>query len=328
MLITPRFAHEVYVLTPQQISHDKHEYSPNVFHTLSNSHNLHLFIAISLLALIILGFALFLKSTKPFRKLGKLIDRTTIIAPDIIRIAFGVSLIISAKNNAVFGPELPLPSFPLAGLLRIALVVIGITLTLGIFIRLFSWLAILLWVFVFATKGWYILTYTNYLGEAIAVVLLSVQTLSFDSLIARLRHIKVTRPKFEQYSMPVARLLFGFSILYAAINVKFVASALSLDVVNRYHLTHYLPFDPLFVVLGAGLIECLIAVLFLLGLLQRFNTVFFLMFLALSLLFFKESVWPHYLLIALSIGIFLHKPDMWTLDRHLFIKQRVAKATK
>ncbi len=328
MLIAPRLAHEVYVLTSQQISHDEHGYSPNVFHALSSSHNLRLFIIFLVLTFATLGFMLFLKSTRLFKAVGKFIDKATVIAPDVIRIAFGLSLIISAKNNAVFGPELPINSFPLPGLLRIALVVIGVALTLGIFIRAFGWLAVALCLFVFATKGWYILTYTNYLGEAMAVVLLPIQTISLDGLIAKLRHIKIPRPRYEQYSMPVARILFGFSLLYAAINVKFVTSALSLDVVNRYSLTHYFPFDPLFVVLGAGLIEILIAVLYILGLLQRFNTIFFLIFLSLSLFFFKESVWPHYLLIALGIGIFLHKPDIWALDRRLFNKQKFAKSTK
>ncbi len=101
-------------------------------------------------------------------------------------------------------------------------------------------------------------------------------------------------------------------------------TALSLDVVNRYHLTHYFPFDPLFVVLGAALIEVTVALLYMAGLLQRFTTVIFLVFMSLSLIFFKESVWPHYLLIALGIGIFLHQPDKWALDRYLF-RTRIAK---
>lgn len=101
-------------------------------------------------------------------------------------------------------------------------------------------------------------------------------------------------------------------------------TALSLDVVNRYHLAHYFPFDPLFVVLGAALIEVTVALLYMAGLLQRFTTVIFLVFMSLSLIFFKESVWPHYLLIALGIGIFLHQPDKWALDRYLF-RTRIAK---
>lgn len=317
-----RFAHEVYVLTPKQINQDQSQKSTNVLQALANSHNLRLFIFWSLFTLAILGLVLFLKSTKPFQKLGRFIDKATPIAPDIIRIAFGVSLIISAANNAVFGPELPLESFGLSGLLKIALVVAGIGLTLGLLTRYFAWLAILIFIYVFVSQGWYSLTYVNYLGEAIAVILLPRQNISLDALITKLRHKKIPKFRYERYSMPVARILFGFSILYAAINVKFVTSSLSLDVVNRYHLTNYFPFDPLFIVLGAGLIECLIAILFMLGLLQRFNTIFFLTFLTLSIMFFKESVWPHYLLIALAVGIFLHKPDMWALDRYLFKKSR------
>ena len=95
-------------------------------------------------------------------------------------------------------------------------------------------------------------------------------------------------------------------------------TALTLDVVNHYHLTQYFPFKPLFIVLGAGLIELIVSLLYITGLLQRFTTVIFLVFMTLSLLFFKESVWPHYLLIALAIGIFMHKPDIWAADRYLF----------
>jgi hypothetical protein len=129
--------------------------------------------------------------------------------------------------------------------------------------------------------------------------------------------------------MPVARLLFGFSLLYTAISVKFMDTALSLDVVNQYHLTRFFPFAPLFVVLGAGLIELAVSLLYMAGLLQRFTTVIFLGFMGASLLFFKESVWPHYLLIALAVGIFLHEPDKWAADRYLFAaRPRKQKGTK
>jgi hypothetical protein len=68
--------------------------------------------------------------------------------------------------------------------------------------------------------------------------------------------------------------------------------------------------------------------LYMAGLLQRFTTVIFLLFMSLSLMFFKESVWPHYLLIALGIGIFLHKPDMWAADGHLFNPEHKSKGNK
>jgi uncharacterized membrane protein YphA (DoxX/SURF4 family) len=132
----------------------------------------------------------------------------------------------------------------------------------------------------------------------------------------------------NNWGMPVARVLFGFALLYTAISVKIVYPAEPLQVVNQYHLTNFFPFDPGFVVLGAGLTEVLIAVLYMLGLLQRLTTIVFVTFIVLSLLYFKEAVWPHYLLLGLGIGIFLHKPDAWSLDYLLFKKRPSKKSSK
>jgi uncharacterized membrane protein YphA (DoxX/SURF4 family) len=160
------------------------------------------------------------------------------------------------------------------------------------------------------------LTYANYLGEAIAIYLLPYQHMSIDFLFTKKR-TQAKRMKFERYSMPIARVLFGFSLLYTALTVKFMDTALSLDVVNHYNLTRFFPFDPLFVVLGAALIELLVSLLIITGFLQRFTSVLFLAVMTLSLIFFKESVWPHYLLIGLGVGVFLHRPDVWSLDTRL-----------
>jgi uncharacterized membrane protein YphA (DoxX/SURF4 family) len=311
------FAHEVYVLTPLQIEQDQNLSSPNVWQALSSGSNLWTLIIGVVVALVVLSLMLWLKSTKPFGKLGKFIDKATYFAPDLIRVAFGMSLLLSASHHSLFGPELPLSSFPLQGFSSSILIILGVSLTVGIFSKLMSIAAIVLFCLAFTFEGWYMLTYINYLGEAIAVLLLPIQNLSLDRLIARFRHSKVSKSQFQDYSLPVARILFGLSIIYAAVNVKFVTSSLSVDVVNRYHLTNYFHFDPLMIVLGAGLVEVLIGLLYVFGLLQRFNTVFFLVFLTLSLLFFKEDIWPHYLLIALALGIFLHKPDRLTLDSKL-----------
>lgn len=325
----PYFAHEVYVLTPGQIKQDQAVSSPNVWHALGSGNNLRILIFGLVFMTAIFGLMLWLKSTKPFQKLGKFIDKATYFAPDLIRLAFGVSLLLSASHHALFGPELPLENFPFHSIVNLVLVVLGVGLTLGIFSRILSAGAIILFCFAFITKGWYMLTYVNYLGEALAVFLLPVQNLSLDKLVTKLRRSKISKPRFESFSLPATRLLFGFSIIYAAVNVKFVTANLSVDVVNRYHLTNYFHFDPMMIVLGAGLIEVLVGLLYMLGLLQRLNTVFFLVFLALSLSFFKEDVWPHYLLIALALGIFLHKPDKWALDGHtLHLKSEYKNAER
>jgi len=317
-----QLAHEVYVLTPGQTILDQQADSPNPFTALSDPANVKLFLLFAVLTLAILVFALFLKSIKPMQRLGKFIDKASVFAPDLIRVAFGASLVLSATNNSLFGPELPLYSFPMPEVFKVLLLVAGIGLILGVLTSLFAALAGLFFVYGFLYEGIYMLTYVNYLGEALAVMLFPVQNFSVDRLILRLRKLKPAKPKFAKYSMPTARLLFGFSLLWTALSVKLADSALSLDVVEQYNLTDYFQFDPLFIVLGAALVESLIAILYMLGLLQRFNTVFFLIFLTLSITFFKEDIWPHYLLIALGIGIFLHKPDDWALDKYLFAAKR------
>jgi uncharacterized membrane protein YphA (DoxX/SURF4 family) len=275
-----------------------------------------LFICFALLIIGLFTFALYLKFQPAFAKLGKKIDRTTIIAPDIIRLAFGASLLFSASHNALFGPELPLHSLFAGKLIKVCLWVCGTGLIIGLWNRLWAWIMIAIWTLALLLKGPYLLTYSNYLGEAIAVILLPLQKMSVDGLMTGKAKAKRLM-KHARFSMPIARLLFGLSLIYTAISVKFMDTSITLDVVRHYHLTHFFPFDPLFVVLGAALIEVMVSILYLSGLLLRFTSIIFLIVLSLSLMFFRESVWPHYLLIALGVGVFLHKPDDWTADAYL-----------
>lgn len=314
------FGHEVYVLDSKAITADQHDHTVNMWSALSSGHNKVTFLTFALLIGVIFGIALFMKSREFFKKLGRQIDKATIFAPDIIRIAFGASLLFSASHSALYGPELPLHSIAGGKIIQGLLWVSGTALILGIWSRVWSALMAAVWVYVFAIKGNYLLTYCNYLGEAIAVFLLPLQRMSIDYMITGRQKAKKIMA-YADYSMPIARILFGVSLLYTAVSVKFMDTALSLDVVNQYDLTKYFPFDPLFVVLGAGLIEVTISLLYIFGVLQRFTTIIFLIFMSLSLFFFKESVWPHYLLIGLGIGIFLHKPDKWSADRYLYTKK-------
>lgn len=313
--IPTHFGHEVYVLTPQQISSGRQAAKIHPLQVLSNSRDLKTFIIYGLLITGSLLAALYLKSQPIFQKLGRFIDRATYFAPDIIRVSLGASLIAAAHFHAVFGPELPISHFPLHQFFEPFLYISGISIVVGLFSRWWGAIVSVFWLLIFVDQGWYTLTYLNYLGEALALLLIRRQNISLDALLFK-KPSKTTN--YSQWAMPIARILFGLALVYAAINVKFVTAKLSLDVVNQYHLTHYFHFDPLFVVLGAGLVEILMAGLFMLGLLQRLNALAFMTFITLSLLYFKEAVWPHYLLLGLAAGIFLHKPDRLALDGRLF----------
>lgn len=317
-----KFAHEVYVLTPQKIA-EKWDQKLSLWQTLSSFGNMSRFLIGSFIILGLLSLVLFLKTRNTFKRIGRFIDRATVFAPDVIRVAFGVSLIMSGLEKSLYGPELPLELFPASFFLKPLLIISGIALIVGWLNRWFAMAMAGLWALSFADQGWYMLNYINYFGEAVAVMLLPAQTLSVDGWLAKKNKVKLKRFVLPaDYYLSVARILFGFSIIFAAIQVKVAHTALSYEVVNQYHLTQYFQFDPLFVVLGAALIESLIGILYIFGLMIRFNTIVFLIFLTLSITFFKESVWPHYLLIGLGIGIFLHRPDNFTLDKYLFAKRK------
>lgn len=327
-IIFPRYiAHEVYVLDSRSTVAGGQNHTINIWHALSDSRSWLTFIICASLIAGLFGFALYLKSTPFFKSLGSRIDKASLFAPDLIRIAFGASLLFSASHASLYGPELPLHSFVGGRIIQALLWVCGTALIIGLWSRLWATLAGLIWAWALLTKGVYMLTYVNYLGEAAAIYLLPLQRMSLDYIVTnKNKAIRIT--KHARYSMPITRILFGLSLLYTAISVKFMDTALSLDVVNHYHLAHYFPFPPLFIVLGAGLIEVTVALLYMAGLLQRFTTIIFLVFMTLSLLFFKESVWPHYLLIAIAIGIFLHKPDNLAADKYLFSENKPPPVTR
>ncbi|HSX25180.1 MAG TPA: DoxX family membrane protein, partial [Candidatus Andersenbacteria bacterium] len=114
-------------------------------------------------------------------------------------------------------------------------------------------------------------------------------------------------------SFLILRILFGTALIYASMYAKFLHSDLALDTVNDYHLTQFFPFTPLFLVLGAFLIETLIGLAFMLGFAIRFFALFFLTFLTMSILFFGESVWPHAILFGVAIVLFFHGYDKFTV---------------
>ena len=315
------FAHEVYVLDDKTINTDLHNHSVNIWSALNTTQNWIWFVVFGLCIATLFLLAFYLRYRPFFEAIGKRLDKTMWFVPDIIRIAFGASLIFSAWHGALYGPELPLSSITGGAVLHIFLWVAGTALIIGWQNRIWATLTLVVWAWALLLKGPYLFTYMNFVGEAIAIILLPVQRLSIDYLMTG-KQKAAQLMKYAHYSMPVGRVLFGFSLLYTAISVKFMDTAMTLSVVTHYDLTRFFPFDPLFVVLGAALIELAVALLVMSGFALRFTSFVFLFVMTLSLIFFQESVWPHYLLMAFGIGLLLHTPDRWSID-HLATKSKM-----
>ena len=301
-------AHEVYVLSPQTISTAVSTPSPDPLALIvSDAGEFSLWAMIGVIAVA----AVFLISVS--RAVERAVDpflyRLKKWAPLIARLTLGASLLASGYYNALFGPELPLDTlFGAWGMLiRILLIVIGIAIILGLYVRAAGTIMLVIYGVAVVLLNVYMLTYLNYFGEAILCIIL-----------AGGGHMK----KLERYSFAINRVCFGVAALYASWYAKLFHSNLALDTVTQYHLTSYFHFSPLFLVLGALIVESLIGIFLIVGFEIRFTALFFLFFLCLSLSFFGEAVWPHLILLGLCLTMIAHGYDEYSLEGRFLKKGR------
>lgn len=319
-------AHEVYVLDSTTIARDLAATSPNPFSAyFGNEGHFFFWGFVSLVTVSTILFAsvfhLFESSTRPlFSWLKK-------FAHPIARLTLGLSLVSFGIMGKLFGTELSFVQLfgGLTPLMQILVLLCGSALILGFQSRTIALATVALYAYAGFVFGPYIFTYTDYLGVALLLIILGSGALSIDKQF-RLRDW-IDMPglmSLRPYAFPIARMLFGFAIMFASIYAKYLHSQLALDVVLQYNLTHYFPFDPLFVVLGALIIEFLAGLMMFLGIEIRWTGLFLIFWLTLSLLYFKEAIWPHVILFGAGFALFCHGYDRFSLEGY-FLKRRGAE---
>src|SRR3989338_6458731 len=323
-LFVPVFAlaHEVYVLDGATIARDIGTISPNPLDAFfSNKYQFFFwgficFVGFSTIFFMSIFHSLEEHFAPAFARLKK-------YAAPVARITLGISLLACAYQSALFGPELPFYALDPNGVtgLRIMFTISGILITFGIWTRLGAIVLLpALWLFL-VERANYAPTYANYYGEVLFVLLAGG---GMYSLLDDTRWLPTAMRKLlheaGKYAWPLLRIAFGISIVYAALFAKFLHSNLALDTIDKYHLINYFHFDPLFIVLGAFIIETLIGIFFIIGVEIRWNALFFLFWLFLSLIYFGEAVWPHLILIGLNAAFFLNGYDKYSIEGRSFKK--------
>lgn len=316
-------AHEVYVLTSAEIAADMAQPPINLFAVAAAQKETFIVWAMLSLLAVILVFGV--SVSYGLRKYATpLLLKIKPYASYVIQFCLGLSLVASAIGSALFGPELPLWQLfgQYAMLVQVVLYVSGSMIILGLYPRVASAVVMLVFACAIVTQGIYMIGYGTYFGEAL-IILLFGSGYSFRSHAPRFTG-KLARFMFELHKRKyfIMRVFFSMSLLFAAFYAKFIHGALALNTVLDYHLTRYFHFEPLFVVLGAFLIEITVGIFYLIGFELRFTSIFFLVFLTMSLLFFGESVWPHIILIGTAISMFMHGYDEYTVERFWYKKGR------
>jgi uncharacterized membrane protein YphA (DoxX/SURF4 family) len=313
-------AHEVYVLDHQEIANAVAMPSPNPLSAIPGEEKLFLMYGAAI------GFAVILVlilSVSPLfeRVFDPWLMKLKPYAPFIARITLGLSILASGYYGATFGPELPLSQLLPSSLVPafgLVLAFAGIFIILGLLTRVIALLGVALFAALVWVNHSYMLTYVSYLGEFVLISILGGGMWSLDSHIPMFKKLddsaKKLRKKLEPVSFFIMRILFGISLFWASFYSKFWHSNLALDTISDYHLTNYFHFSPLFLVLGAFMVEAVIGAFFALGIEVRLTAIVFTFFLTLSILFFGESVWPHVILFGVNLVIFFHGYDRYTVE--------------
>jgi hypothetical protein len=306
-------AHEAYVLDKDVFQAGLQKTSLDAFGALSRGDNLHTFLVISLAVAVCLVLNFILRHSRLGHTIDNGFERLAPFGPLIIRISIAISFFFSAWTMSWLGPELSLAALPLAHVLQVALFAVSIMLFFGFLTELAALVALLIFSVAAVQFGWYLMTYFNYFGEIIALLLFGGHRFSADRLLFGWRH---WWPRLARYETAIIRVTYGVALIYAAITIKLLHPILTETVVVNYHLTqfHWLfPSDPLLIVFGGALAEMTIGLFILLGFEMRLTILVSLFYITLSLLYFGEAVWPHLLLYGISLNL-LFEPETFTLD--------------
>jgi hypothetical protein len=316
----------VYVLSPQQITLALGIPPFNMFAVLmANLHEFLFWAFIGVLVVFIVFFASILRFLE--NTIDPLFARLRRFAAPIARVTIGLSFLAAAYYQASYGPELPLSSTfgAYTGLVTVILIVMGMMIIFGLYVRIAAIVALVLFSIAVYYHGIYMLTYTNYVGEIIVLLILGAHHGAAPHAPGKgLRGVGARIAKFfAPYSFFLLRVCFGVSLLYASLYAKVIHNNLALMVAelplgHAHSLSYVLGFEPHFLVLGAAIVEIVIATFYILGIEIRFTSLFLLFWLSMSLLYFGEVVWPHIILIGIPIAFICWGYDPYSLEGWLF----------
>lgn len=317
-------AHEVYVLSPEIVAEAMRQPAFSEWQVVLA--NLNLFLLSGAIAIFLVVIIFFVSISRRVEQIcDPLLARLPRYAPSISRITIGVSFLAAVYANALFGPELPLASTfgTYAELVRVLLGVIGVLITLGIFTRLAAVSALVLFGIEVFVHGSYMFTYTNYFGELVLLLLLGAHSIAFQTARHERKHLPSwvisLKSRLAPFTMLLLRVSFGISLLYASLYAKVIHNELAFAVTVQYPaIVSFFGFEPHFLVLGAAIVEIVIALFFILGIEIRFTALFVLFWLSLSLWYFGEAVWPHIILIGIPVAFICYGYDRYSLEGYFF----------
>jgi len=322
------FAHEAYVLPANEFQAGLGISAQHPFAPLVDAGHLGTFLLIAVLVAIsyILSFLWSATSWSDF--LDKFIKKAEVAGPLIIRLAVSASFFYSAQANVMLGPELQLAIIPGGAVIRFLLFVLAFMILFGIFTEIAGAVSLVLFAILAWHFGWYMATYANYFAEFAVLAVFGSRFLSFDRLFYGEKRWFSGLTRYTFLEIPFVRVFYGIGLAYAGYTIKFAHQNLTIDVYNQYHLVNFFHASASFIAAGAGLAEILIGVFVILGFAMRWTIIISLAFITLSILYFQELLWPHFILYGISFSLLINSGDIFTADHWIvpWLKKLVRRA--
>lgn len=279
--------------------------------------NMSQFVVAGLITLALVGIVLFVRSRKQVARYlatvqGKLVSYYELL-PWMARLALGIALIGAGTAQVFISPVMEY--VPHTALLEILL---GFFFLLGFLIVPASLVTIGLFVYGLVHNP-YLFGNLDFLALTLAVFLLGSGRPGLDDILSidsfkRLKHADLVPL--------VLRIGLGVAFFYLGMYEKFLNPHDSELVVTTYHLTNVIDVAPALWVLGAGLVECTLGILLVLGFETRLVAVVSFVVISLSFFYFKESVYSHVTLFAALSMLVVTGAGTYSIDRYLQRKKQ------
>ena len=258
------------------------------------------------------------------------------LLPWLFRLSMGMPMIGAGFAGYFFSPAVELP-YPTA--LRLFGISVGFLLLFGLATRVVAVGTLALYLAVLPSEPGLLLAF-EYVPGLLAVALLGGGRPSADAMIARMAdddrtvysdfdpfYRRVAVPfaeRIEPYTALVPTLLrggIGVAFIYLGISQKLLRPGEALAVVAKYNLTEVVPVAPELWVIGAGLTEALVGVMFILGAFTRgFSLVAFGLFVTTLFGLPDDPVVAHISLFGLVSALLITGAGPYSVDTWLKAK--------
>lgn len=222
----------------------------------------------------------FISRLKIAHKIEEKVTSIGSLAPQLVRSALGILLIMASSQSLLFAPDLNLTQVPFA--LAVPLwslqYVIGFALVLGLFVRPAALLGIALYGASFAFfPARNLLSYMSFVGIFIYLFMVGVPGMSCVLFKNKLSKMYRWLAAHEQWGVIAMRVMFGLSFIYMGFAFKLLNPQLALNVVEKAPLNFIAllgitSFTNEMFVYAAGLAEVLFGIVYIFNILPRISS--------------------------------------------------------